>query len=77
MLLQKHKFNLPDKITVENLKFQPIISQVGTCIYNAAQVIANYLKPLCQNEYKIADTQSFLSMLREQTPLSLVEECVI
>ena len=77
MLLQKHKFNLLDKVTVENLKYQPIVSQVGTYTYNAAQVIANYLKPLCQNKYKITDTQSFLFMLREQSPLSLVEECVI
>ena len=71
-----HKFNSPDEITVENLKFRPIISQVGTYTYNAAKVIANYLKPLCQNDYKIDDTQSFPSMLKQQTPLSLDEEYV-
>ena len=49
---------------------------MGTYTYNAAKVLANYLKPLCQNEYKIVDTQSFASMLREQTPLSLDEEYV-
>ena len=61
---------------VENLKCWPIISQVHTYTYNAAKVIANYLKPVCQNEYNIGDTQSFPSMLKQQTPLSLDEEYV-
>ena len=39
-----HKFNSLDEMTVENLKFRPIISQLGTYTYNAAKVIANYLK---------------------------------
>ena len=64
------------EITVENLKFRPIISQVCTYTYNTAEVIANYLKLLCQNEIKIDDTQSFPFMLKEQTPLSLDEEYV-
>ena len=71
-----HNFNSLDEITVENLKFRPIISQVSTYKYNAANVIADYLKSLCQNEYKIDNTQSFPSMLKQQTPLSLDEECV-
>ena len=71
-----HKFKSLDKITVENLKFQPINSEVGTYRYNAAKVIANYLKPLCQNEYKTDDTQSFPPMLKQKTPLSLDEEYV-
>ena len=53
------KFNSLDEITVENLKFRPITSHMGTYTYNAANVIAKYLKPLCQDEYKIVDTQSF------------------
>ena len=57
------------------LKFRPIISQVGTCTYNA-KVIADYLKPLFQNEYKTNDTQSFPSMLKDQTPLNPNEEYV-
>ena len=69
-----HKLNSLYEITVENLKFRPIISQVGTYRCNAANLIANYLKPLCQNEHKIDDTQSFPSMLKQQTPLSLDEE---
>ena len=71
-----HKFNSLDETTVENLKSRPTISQVGTHPYNAAKGIANYLKSLCQNEYKIVNTQSFSSMLREQTPFSLDEEYV-
>ena len=69
-----HKFSSLDKL--EKLKFRPIISQVGTYTYNAAKVIADYLKPLCQNEYKINDTQSFPSMLKDQTPLNPNEEYV-
>ena len=34
------------------------------------------MKPLCQNEHKIDDTQLFPSMLKKQTPLSLEEEYV-
>ena len=52
-----HKFSLLDEIT-EKLKFPAIISQVGTYTYNTAKVIANYLKLLCQNGYKINRTQS-------------------
>ena len=64
-------FNSLDQITIENLKFRPIISQLGICTYNKAKFIAKYLKPLYRNEYKIDDTQSFPSMLKKQTPLSL------
>ena len=71
-----HKFSSLDEITIEKLKFRPIISQVGTYTYNAAKVIADYLKPLCQNEYKINDTQSFPSMLKDQEPLNPNEEYV-
>ena len=52
-----HKFNSLDDITVDNLKFRPIISQIGTYTYNAPRVISQYLKPLCENEYKINDIQ--------------------
>ena len=50
-----HKFNSLDKINVDNLNFRPIISQIGTYAYNAAKVIAEYLKPLCSNQFKISD----------------------
>ena len=48
------KFNNTANITVDNIKFRPIIAQSGTYTYNAAQENANYLKPLCSNnEYII------------------------
>ena len=65
-----HKFSSIDHITLENLKFQPIITQSGTYTYNAAQVIAGYLKPLCSdNDYMIRNTQEFLKLLQQQDPL--------
>ena len=65
-----HKFNLLNDITVDNLKIRPIISQIGTYTYNASRIISQYLKPLCKNEYKINDAQTFASMIKNQTPLS-------
>ena len=41
-----HKFNSIEDITLENLKFHPIIAQSGTYTYNTAEVIADYLKPM-------------------------------
>ena len=35
-----------------------------------------YLKPLCESEYKINDAQTFASMIKNQTPLSPGEEYV-
>ena len=58
-----HKFNSLDDITVDNLRFRPIISQIGTYTYNASRVISQYLKTLCENEYKINNTQTFASMI--------------
>ena len=72
-----HKFDCISNITVESLKFHPIIAQTGTCIYNAAQVISNYLKPLyTQNEFIIHNTQDFPEMIRNQPPLQPNEEYV-
>ena len=44
------EFTNIDEITIDNLKFCPIIAQTGTCTYNAAQVIAKYLNPLCSGK---------------------------
>ena len=71
-----HKLNLLDDITVDNLKLRPIISQMGTYTYNASRVISQYLKPLCENKYKINDIQTFASMIKNQTLLSSDEEYV-
>ena len=71
-----HKFESVDEVNVDNLKFRPIIDQTGTYTYNAAKIIADYLKPLCSNEYNIKDTQSFANMLKAQDPLRDDEEYV-
>ena len=71
-----HKFETLEDITVANLKFRPIIDQTGTFIYNAANVISDYLRPLCKNEYSINDTQKFPSMLSSIPPLQDDEEDV-
>ena len=72
-----HKFNSIEDLSLENLKFRPIIAQSGTYTYNAAQVIADYLKPLCSdNDYIIRNTQEFPKLLQQQNPLLLNEEYV-
>ena len=71
-----HKFDSLDDITVINLKFCPIISQIGTYAYNAAKVIVDYLKPLYENEYKIKDTQSYASVINDQPPSYVDKEKV-
>ena len=71
-----HKFNSLDDINVDNLKFRPIISQIGTYTYNAGKVIVEYLKPLCSNQYKISDTQEFASLIKDQPPINDDEEYV-
>ena len=55
---KSHKFALPDKILITKLKFRPIIAQTGSYTYNAAQVIAEYLKHLVdENLYVICNMQ--------------------
>ena len=54
-----HKCTSLNDITVENLKFRPIIDLTGTCTYNTSNVIANYLRPLSKNQYTISDTFKF------------------
>ena len=45
-----HKFNNFHEITVEKLKFRPIVDQTGTATYDATKVIGEYLKPLVFKE---------------------------
>ena len=40
-------------------------SKMSTYTYNAAKVIANYLKLLCQRECKIHNTQPYPPMLKK------------
>ena len=51
-----------------------IVAQTGTFPYTAGKVISKYLKPLCQNEYSISDTQQFPDMLSNLPPLLDDEE---
>ena len=71
-----HKFDSLENTKIQNLKFRPIISQIRTYICNGAKVLSDYLKPFCQNEYKINDTESFVSQIKEQTPLDEDKEFV-
>ena len=66
--------NLLDGINVDNLKFKPIISEVVTHTYNAAKIIAEYLKPICSSQYKVSDTQEFPSLIKDQPPSNDDEE---
>ena len=62
-------------MTVDNLTFRTIIAQSGTDTYNAAQVIANYLKTLySNNEYIIQNTQKFAKIICEQDSFKSTEE---
>ena len=45
------------------------MNQTGICKYNAAQVISNYLKSLCINEYIIKDTSQLPQLLKDLLPL--------
>ena len=49
------------------------MDQMGTYTYNAAQVISNYLKPLCINEYSIKDTLQFPQLLKDLPPLRAIK----
>ena len=69
------KFSNLDEITVEKLKFRPIVDQTGTVTYVAAKVIGEYLKPLVFNEYKANDCLKFPDMIKALPPLRKNVEC--
>ena len=72
-----HKFDDINEITVDSLKFRPIIAQTRTYMYKTAQVIPEYLKPLYENnDFIIKNTQDFAQMIREQPPLKENEKYV-
>ena len=64
-----HKFDKINDVNLDQLKFPPIMDQTGTYTYNPAQVISNYLKPLCTNDYRIKDTLQFPHFLKDLSPL--------
>ena len=57
----------PLKIFLESLKLRPVIDQRGSYIYNGSNVIANYLTPISENEFSIADTLSFPEPLKNSS----------
>ena len=59
-----HKFPSLIDITVENLKLLPIIDLTGTYTYNTSNVIANYLRPLSNNQHTVLDTLTFPDFLK-------------
>ena len=69
-----YKFESTNNIELTKLKFRPIIDQTGTYTYKAAKVISQYLKPLCDSEYTIKNTQSFAKLIKELPPLKEDEE---
>ena len=60
-----HKIGSTDNIELTKLKLCPIIGQTGTYTYKAAKVISWYLKPLCNSDYAIKDTQSFAKLIKD------------
>ena len=75
-LLYKLIFNNLDEVTVEKLKFRPMVDQTGTATYDAAKVIGECLKPLALNENKINDCLKFPDMIKALLPLQKNEEYV-
>ena len=62
-----HKFCDLDEITLDKLKFRPVVDQTGTAAYDAAKVNGEYLKPLACNKYN--DCLKFPDMLKALPPL--------
>ena len=60
-----HKFKDIKEITKEQIKFRPIIDQTGTYTYGTAQVISQYLKPLCKNEFSMVNSFSHQVILEK------------
>ena len=65
----KHVNFSVDSVNINDLKFRPIIDQTGTMTYSAANIISDYLKPLCKNKYAINDTLSLVDMIKRLPPL--------
>ena len=67
------KINNLDEITVDKLKFRPIVDQIT---HDAAKV-GEYLRPLTINEYKINDCLRFQAMIKPLRPLQKNEKYVL
>ena len=64
-----HKFTNIDETIIDNLKFRPIIAQTGTYTYNAVQVIAKYLKPLCSGNNDIIRNTRVFHLFKTTRPI--------
>ena len=53
------KIDSTDNIELTKLKFHPTADQTGTYTYQAAKIISQYLKSLCNSEHTIKDKQPF------------------
>ena len=56
-----------EDVSLESLKLRPMINQTGTCIYNAAKVVAKCVHPLSKNEFSITDTLRFPELLKNSS----------
>ena len=61
---KNHKFDDLSLITLDDLKFRPIIGQSNTYTYNAVKIVSNYLQPLTRNDYFIKDTLTFAEIIK-------------
>ena len=58
-----HKFDSINDITLDQLKFRPVIDQTRKYIYNASKAVGKYLRPLSKNKYSINVTLTFPDLL--------------
>ena len=61
---KNHKFDDLSLITLDDLKFRPIIGQSNTYTYNTVKIVSNYLQPLTHNDYFIKDTLTFAEIIK-------------
>ena len=55
-----HKFFCSDSFP----KHRPIVSSIGTFIYNLARFLCDFVSPLVPNDYSCNDTFSFVSQTK-------------
>ena len=69
-IAKTHKFSTTEEVNLQSLKFRPIVVQTGTCMYNAVQVISQYLQPLYKdNSFIISNTQDFADIIKSSDRL--------
>lgn len=73
MVLQNRKgFESTDMVTIQQLKFRSIVVQTGPCTCSSAQVLAEYLKSIVdENPYIISNTQDFPTIVKAEITLQI------